>query len=92
MLLLVEWYALGKLKRSCARQDAHAWVRHDRIDLLASEVLAIVQVAGVGWRLEFAFGAPPVAIAEIGEQRRLNEDESAHSLAVMTPSMITDLD
>ncbi len=55
-----------------------------RIDILTSEVLAVVKVARVGERLEFALGADAVAVAEIGERRYLDEREpfrrSRHTL------------
>ena len=65
-------------KTLIAREHRHARARHDRIHILTGEVLPIVKVARVGRRLEFALGAYPVAVAKIGERRRLDEHESFH--------------
>ena len=65
-------------KALIAREHRHARARHDRIHILTSEILAIVKIARVGRRLEFAFGADAVAVAKIGERRRLDEHESFH--------------
>ena len=60
-------------KTLIAREHRHAWARHERIHILTSQILAIRKIACVGRRLEFALGADAVAIAKIGERRRLNE-------------------
>jgi hypothetical protein len=65
-------------KALIAREHRHARARHDGIHALASEILLVVKLACIGRRLKFAFRTHTVAVAEIGERRRLDEDESAH--------------
>jgi hypothetical protein len=60
------------------REHRQARARHDGIGILTSEVLAVVKLIRVRRRLEFAFDADAVAVAAIGEWRRLDEYESMH--------------
>jgi len=67
-------------KTSIARKHGHTRARHERIHTLSRKIFTVGKVARISRRLEFAFGPHAVAVAEIGERRRLDEHQSAHGL------------